>query len=253
MLKEPGLLAWGMYKYLGYDSFLSTYKNGNYNYIKFLPGLRIEFIKKVKMDFLSDSLDWLRNNAQRIDILHLLHFRERTKKHVELYKRLNPSGRIYIKIDGFLIKQNIFKNISIIDFISTEFKESTKQISQILNRPIGFIPNPIHPNEVQEFRKFENRKNNIFYVGRVESDKGSHTLLEAFVKIHDKIPNWTLTLAGAINNKLTIAKNFFNIYPNLKGKVVFTGNINDRDRLIELYRSSKFLLSHQDMKDVLFL
>ena len=239
LLKELGLLAWGMHKYLGYDSFMATYKNGNYDYLKYLPGLRLEFIPKIKKDFVADSLTWLESNAKRIDVLHLFHIREKTKKHVELYKKVNPSGRAYLKLDGIIEKQNIFKDTSIIDFISVEFKEFTNDIAKVLKRPVGFVPNPIHPDEIQEFRKFENRSNNIFYVGRVESDKGSHTLLEAFVKIHDKIPNWKLTLAGSINNKLTIAKNFFNIYPHLKGKVIFTGNINDRDRLIELYRNSK--------------
>ena len=239
LLKELGILAWGMHKYLGYDSFLSTYKNGNYDYLKFLPGLRLEFIPKVKRDFLNDSLDWLRNNSQKIDVLHLFHIRERSKKHAELYKEVNPSGRVYLKLDGIISKQNIFKDTSILDFISIEFKEYTNQISKILNRPVGFVPNPVHPDEIKEFRRFENRSNIIFYVGRVEYQKGSHTLLEAFVKIHDKIPNWKLQLTGAINNNLTIAKNFFNIYPNLKGKVIFTGNINDREKLIEMYRNSK--------------
>ena len=73
MFKELGLLAWGMHKYLGYDSFISTYKNDNYDYLKYLPGLRLEFIQNVKNDFIKDSLDWLRNNARKIDILHLFH------------------------------------------------------------------------------------------------------------------------------------------------------------------------------------
>jgi len=34
LLKELGLLAWSMHKYLGYDSFMATYKNGNYDYLK---------------------------------------------------------------------------------------------------------------------------------------------------------------------------------------------------------------------------
>ena len=228
-----------MHKYLGYDSFISTYKNDNYDYLKYLPGLRLEFIQNVKNDFIKDSLDWLRNNARKIDILHLFHIREETKKRIELYKKVNPSGRVYLKLDGIISKQDIFKDTSIIDFISIEFKEYTYQISMILNRPIGFVPNPIYPYEVKEFRNFNNRSNIILYVGRVEFNKGSHILLEAFVKIHDKIPNWKLKLIGAINKKLIIAKNFSSIYPNLKGKVIFTGEINDREKLIEMYRNSK--------------
>lgn len=219
--------------------YISTYKNDNYEYLKFLPGLRIEFIPKVRMDFLKDSLVWLRRNAQKIDVLHLFHIRERTKKHAELYKKINPLGSIYVKLDGILTKQNIFKDTANINFISIEFKEYTDQISKILNRPIGFVPNPIHPEEVKEFRKFENRSNIILYVGRVEFMKGSLTLLEAFVKIHEKIPNWKLQLTGAINLELIISKKFFNTYPNLKGRVIFTGDINDREKLIEIYINAK--------------
>jgi len=57
-----------MHKYLGYDSFMATYKNGNYDYLKYLPGLRLEFIPNVKKDFVADSLTWLRSNAKRIDV-----------------------------------------------------------------------------------------------------------------------------------------------------------------------------------------
>ena len=48
------------------------------------------------------SLTWLKSNAKRIDVLHLFHIRERTKKHVELYKKVNPSGRAYLKLDGII-------------------------------------------------------------------------------------------------------------------------------------------------------
>ena len=92
-----------------------------------MPGLRLEFIPKVKRDFLADSLTWLRSNAKRIDVLHLFHIRDRTKKHVELYKEVNPSGRAYLKLDGIISQQNIFKDTSIIDFISVEFKEFTNE------------------------------------------------------------------------------------------------------------------------------
>lgn len=238
LFKEIGLLSWGMHKYLGYDSFIATYKNNDYENLKFLPGLRLEFIPKIYMDFELDSLKWLRANSKQIDILNVFHFVKTSKRYIQLYKKLNPLGKVYLKLDG-LIYSKISEDSSYIDFISVEFQEYTNNLSKLFLRPIGFVPNPIHPDEISKFNKFESRENIIIYVGRIEYDKGSHTLLEAFIKIHDKIPNWKLQLTGKIDNNLNITKNFFDIYPKLRDKVIFTGNINNRTKLIEMYRNSK--------------
>ena len=238
LLKELGLLPWGMHKYLGYDSFIATYRNDDYENLKLLPGLRLEFIPKIYLDFERDALQWLRVNSKQIDILNVIHFKRISEGFIKLFKKLNPSGKIYLKLDG-VYNPKIFEDNLYIDFISIEFQEYTKNLSQLFHRPVGFVPNPLNPDEVKEFNKFHNRKNTIIYVGRIEHDKGSHTLIEAFIKIHDKIPNWKLQLTGRISNNLNITKNFFSVYPDLKDKVIFTGNINNRTKLIEMYRNSK--------------
>ena len=239
LLKDLGLLSWGMHKYFGYDSFIATYNNDDYINLKYLPGLRLEFIPKIFRNFELDSLKWLSDNSKKIDILNVFHYHERSKKQIQLFKKLNPFGKAYLKLDNGLSYSNISEDTSYIDFISVEFKEYIFRLSKLFLRSIGFVPNPMYPGEVKEFNKFYNRENTIIYVGRIEYDKGSHTLLEAFIKIHDKIPNWKLQLAGYINNNLTIAKNIFKVYPELKGKVIFKGYIKNRTKLIEIYRKSK--------------
>lgn len=228
-----------MHKYFGYDSFIATYKNDDYENLKLLPGLRIEFIPKIFNIFEIDSLIWLTTNAKRIDVLNTLHFNERSKRYIKLFKKLNPSGKAYLKLDDSLKDQNISEDTSYIDFISIEFKEYSSKISKEFQRSIGFVPNPVFPGEIQDFIKFKNRENIIIFTGRIDYHKGCHTLLEAFIKIHDKIPNWKLQLTGKINDKLNITNNFSLIYPGLKDKVIFTGKINNRTRLIEMFRNSK--------------
>ena len=220
-----------MHKYFGYDSFIATYKNDDYENLKLLPGLRIEFIPKIFNIFEIDSLIWLTTNAKRIDVLNTLHFNERSKRYIKLFKKLNPSGKAYLKLDDSLKDQNISEDTSYIDFISIEFKEYSSKISKEFQRSIGFVPNPVFPGEIQDFIKFKNRENIIIFTGRIDYHKGCHTLLEAFIKIHDKIPNWKLQLTGKINDKLNITNNFSLIYPGLKDKVIFTGKINNRTRL----------------------
>ena len=238
LLKELGLLSWGMHRYLGYDSFIATYNNDIYENLKLLPGLRLEFIPKKYSYFERDSLKWLRFNSKRIDILNVVHFGERSTRYIQLYKKLNPLGKAYLKLDG-VYELKITGDISYIDFISIEFQEFTNNLTKLFFTPVRFVPNPVHPDEIKEFNKFENRANIIIYVGRVEYDKGSNILLEAFIKIHDKIPNWKLLLIGKMDNNLNIAKNFFDIYPKLKDKVIFKGNINNRTKLIQMYKHSK--------------
>ena len=200
--------------------------------------MRLEFIPKIYSNFERDSLKWLRVHSKQIDILNVFHFMKRSKRFILLYKKLNPSGKAYLKLDGVISPKN-YENTSYIDFISVEFQEYTRNLSKSYLRTIGFIPNPVHPDEVKKFNKYENRENIIIHVGRIEYDKGSHTLLEAFIKIHNKIPNWKLQLVGRIDDNFNITKNFFDIYPDLKNKVIFTGNINNRTKLIEMYRNSK--------------
>ena len=239
LFKELGLLPWGMHKYFGYNSFIATYKNDDFENLKLLPGLKLEFIPKIYNNFELDSLIWLTANAKRIDVLNVFHFLERSKRFIKLFKQLNPFGKAYLKLDDGLNYKNISENTSYIDFISIEFQEYTTKLSKRFKRSIGFVPNPVYPGEIKDFNQFKNRANIIIYTGRIEFDKGSHTLLQAFIKIHDKIPNWKLQLTGKINDNLNIAKNFSYLYPELKDKVIFTGKINNRTKLIEMYRNSK--------------
>ena len=238
LFKELGLLSWGMHKYVGYESFIATYNNCYYQNLKLLPGLRLEFIPKIYSDFERDALKWLRVHSKQIDILNVFHYKKRSIRFILLYKKLNPSGKVYLKLDGVSGPEN-YENTSYIDFMSVEFQEYTSNLSKSFRRNIGFVPNPVHPNEVKKFNKYENRTNIIIYVGRIEYEKGSHTLLEAFIKIHNNIPNWKLKLVGRISDNLNITKNFFDNYPDLKNKVIFAGKINNRTKLIEMYRNSK--------------
>ena len=228
-----------MHKYFGYNSFIATYKNGDYENLKLLPGLRLEFIPKISNNFELDSLKWLTANAKRIDVLNIFHFQKTSKRIIKLFKHLNPFGKAYLKLDDGLNYKSISEKNSYINFISIEFQEYTTKLSKIFNRPIGFVPNPLNPGEIKDFNQFKNRSNIIIYTGRIEFDKGSHTLLQAFIKIHDKIPNWKLQLTGNIDYNLNVVKNFSYIFPELKDKVIFTGNINNRTKLIEMYRNSK--------------
>ena len=245
-----------MHKYQGCDAFIATYVSGNFPNIKYVPGLRIEAIPKRTKKYDLDSFLWLIKNAKRIDVLNIYHMVMRTVMQAFLFRVFNRKGKIYFKCDGCPTKnsgksakskfRSIIKTIlggwlvRNADLVSTEFQENV----EVLNREWGIkavcVPNPVNPNEVRDFRPFSERSSTIFTVGRLGTkQKATEILLEAFVKIADQIPDWTLKLAGPFAENIHIADDFYKAHPELRERVIFTGNITDRDEMAELYRDAK--------------
>ena len=252
IVKDHGLLSWGMHEYHGYDSFMATYKNDDYPNLKYLPGLRMEFVPKVTGDWLQDSCAWLRENAKRINVLYIYHIGDRSLAHILAYKRNNPHGKVFLKMDGsprpprFFLWKGIKPLLSIhySTVVSSEFQENAARLSKFWPKgwfhKVIWIPNPANPSELQDFRPFSERSNTILTVGRLGTrQKATEILLEAFAKIADQIPDWTLKLAGYISGNMNIASDFYAAHPELKERVIFTGEIRDRQTLIEMYRDAK--------------
>ena len=248
IIKDYGLLSWGMKEYHGYSSFSATYNNDDYPNMKYIPGVCMEFIPKKTGRFLPDSLLWLRKNAKRIDVMFIYHLIMRSFLQVFVYKFFNPNGKIYLKLDGWPMKKrgSLWKRplyawlMKHADCVSTELEENAAILSREWGRKIVWIPNPANPNELHDFRPFSERSNTILTVGRIGTQqKASEILLEAFAKIAHQIPGWTLKLAGYIAENMNIASDFYAAHPELKERVIFTGEIRDRQTLIEMYRDSK--------------
>ena len=255
ILKEHGIIAYGMSEYCGCDSFIATCENGDYPNLKYIPGVRIEFIPKKnifrsnKLNFIIASCLWLMKNARRIDVLSLMHpvlgsfFRAFT------YKLFNPGGKVYVKFDGAYPKHgrgSLWKRpfynwlMKHADCASTELEGNDEIMSREWGRRVLWIPNPAVPHELEDFRPFSERSNTILTVGRLGTrQKATEILLEAFALISDKIPGWTLKLAGRIEENMSIASDFYAKYPGLHERVVFTGEIRDRAQLLNEYREAK--------------
>ncbi|MBQ7577098.1 MAG: glycosyltransferase family 4 protein [Synergistaceae bacterium] len=248
IIKDHGLLTWGMHEYYNYNSFFATYKNDDYPNLKYLPGVKMEFIPKKSGNWLKDSCSWLRKNAKRIDVLFIYHLRRVTLSQALIYKIFNPRGKIYLKLDGwplpremsFFMRKLMQLEIKLCDCVSTEFRENTEILSRSWKKKIIPVANPVNPNEIQDFKNFSQRQNIILTVGRLGTyQKATEILLESFARISAQIPNWTLKLAGYIAENLNIADDFYAKYPDLRERVIFTGEIRDREQLINFYRDAK--------------
>ena len=246
-----------MCKYEGYDAFIATYYTKNFSNLKFVSGLRVEIVPKITGKWPLDSCLWLIKNAKRINVLNIYHMCTRTVFQAAFFRLFNRKGKIYMRCDGCPTKTSgraakyflgrVIKRIlggwliRNADHVSTEVEDNV----ELLKREWGcnnvfYYPTPLHPMEYTDFRPFSQRSNTILTVGRLGTkQKATEILLEAFVKIADQIPDWTLKLAGPFVENIHIADDFYKAHPELSERVIFTGNISDRNELAALYEDSK--------------
>ena len=239
---------------------MATYQNGDYPNLKYLPGVKIEFIPKITGDFVEDACSWLKDNGSRIDVIYTFHVCERTKRFIHDFKSANPNGKVYVEMDGWInrrkwlekiigdrlynflyeLRRGYISGIYNQAFVTTEFQEKADEMTKKLNHKIACVPNPVNPDEVAPMRKFKDRSNIIFTSARLGTkQKATEILLSSFVKIADQIPNWKLKLAGGFSENVNIADDFYKAHPELQERVIFTGQVSDRASLIEMYRDAK--------------
>ena len=62
--------------------------------------------------------------------------------------------------------------------------------------------------------------------------KATEVLLEAFAYIEETIPEWKLELVGSVEEDFkSYIEEYYRRYPKLRERVLFFGNIRDRQRL----------------------
>jgi GalNAc-alpha-(1->4)-GalNAc-alpha-(1->3)-diNAcBac-PP-undecaprenol alpha-1,4-N-acetyl-D-galactosaminyltransferase len=89
------------------------------------------------------------------------------------------------------------------------------------------------------FKSFNQKENIILTVGRIgEEIKNNEMMLRALTQINLK--DWTMVFVGAINPKFKLFYDeWIKSYPQLKDKLIFTGEILDREKLYEWYNKAK--------------
>lgn len=221
---------------------------------KNLNGLEIKKIFKLFSNENLTILIYIIIHARNIEWLNLYFLNKSRLLITRIFKRLNPKGHVYIKMDagGYLVdKLDIFDKLdkdqlNNIDIISCESKEMSKIFSEKLNRTILYVPNGFSG----ETRTFNHKKKNIFItVGRLgTTQKNTEGLLEAFA-LSSKFHNWELHLIGPVKEDnecsrkfQSVIDEFFERYPDLKTRVIFLGPIYDREKLKREYDDAKVLL-----------
>lgn len=261
LVKDMGMIPYKLYKKYNYKSTIVTFENGDYPYLKReVEGLKIEFVKN---RFNSSSIDGglhLLSNGSKIDILQIFHVTMSSLIYSIVYKMKNKHGKIYLKLDsshklveridglgnfGLKLLKYFFSKI---DYISIEqkvlYEQLLKRLPYIKNK-LFILPNGVdfqYLSEVGLNYKYDEKKNIILSVARIGTEeKNTLMLMEAFAKIENiENSNWQLHLVGGIEKDfLKTIDEFFCKYPQLKEKVIFFGNIEDRYELYIKYREAK--------------
>lgn len=249
LIKDVGLIPYGLNKYGYYNAKIATYNNGPYENIdNNTITIPFDFIKKITGFFAIDSILYLIKNAKKIDILNIYHSTFRSMFFIIVYKLFNRRGFVYCKLDGGFTKEEtpIYKSfrkyvISHSDLLSTEMKFMQSKLARSWKRDISLLRNPFNLDEIQRNVTCKNKKNIILTVGRLGTyQKNTEILINAFSQVYTEIPNWQLVLVGPYTNNLKemidlkLADN-----SSLNGRIILEGNKENRDELLGYYKEAK--------------
>lgn len=274
--KDPGLFPIYISKYYNIPYEIVYIKsNNNSTKVTDLPNngkiIGLKPIQKKRITKLTDIrriffllplIIYIIKNRKSISHYLLFHATDNSLTLAFFIKLFSPKAKIWLKMDAnhkgltdFIslinkntsIKQKIlskrYKNlIKKIDLISVETKNcfdilKTNNFFSHIN--INLIPNGIE-NDLSDSNLI--KENIITSVARFgNSSKNSELLLNALSQLDLK--DWEVYLIGPIEKEeqdfQLFINEYFNTHPNLKNKIVFTGNITDKKELNEYYMKSK--------------
>lgn len=251
--KDVGMIPRIMSKETGIKSYLVCIGKGEYDDFDDL-----ELIKLGSNKIFSEikQLLFICTNAKKIKILNLYHWGIRTLIAGVLYKAFNRKGKLYVKCDmgdrGVdEIRKNPLRSIiikalaDISDLISVESSRVANRLNLILkNKKVELIPNGIVSNKKDSSTSLKERKKIILTVGQLGTKaKATEDLVEAFVKISDKIPDWKLLLVGSMTDEF---KKYISAVKNsrldLSSKIECTGEIRNRKELSGIYTEASIFV-----------
>ncbi len=259
LFKDVGQVPFQMYKHFGYAAEIVC-RRGREDFSQIdsvLQGLKITIIDESPYRYLA-------RQARDIDVLMLMHISTRSAYRGILYKFLNPQGCLYIKADqtgsqvdfGTWVDQDVVthlkrvllrkKLIKSVDLVSFETQAAFSGADAVPAAKRVLLPNGFDPEFIDQYgvrrRDFKEKENLILLVARHgDQVKNTELMLDALAIMGD-IADWQVQFVGPMTPEFEQRKNLFlHNNPRLTGKVTFTGQIDDKRELFELYSRAKIL------------
>ncbi|MDD6771928.1 glycosyltransferase family 4 protein [Inconstantimicrobium porci] len=270
LVKDMGMIPYKLHELYGYDSTVVTFKNGEYDYLNTeVKGLKMEFVKKIFHSYTLDGALYLLKNSKRIDMLQIFHVTLSSFVYVFTYKKTNPNGKIYLKLDSsFKLPERLDRLSkighkflkSMLDKVNLITIEEERLYDPILKRipyikdKFKIIPNGVDFKAIGKMGlhyDYDAKENIILHAARIGAEeKNTPMLLEAFKNIKDiEKSDWKLVLAGPIEEEFKdYIDKYFAENPLMKNKVEMLGNIKSRKELYSLYCRAKIFALTSDFE-----
>ena len=195
--------------------------------------------------FMRDAADYLIKYGQDIDILFFFGPYPFYDILGEIYKKVNPKGKIYLKLDmnrnwlnKLRISQTFVPMLKRADLVTVEDRQLQKTINYEYNCEVEYLRNGYYDFSLSKPVDYNEKSNIILNVGRIGSDqKQTEVLIKAFLKADLK--DWKLRLVGNVDDSFYEKLNEFENDPKFIEKVEFAGVITDKKCLYEEYRKAK--------------
>lgn len=252
LIKDVGMIPYVLHKEYGYDSFLLSFENGHYPYIETdVKGLKHLFISRKFNNEILDVCWYILLNFRKYDIVQCYHISKESIIYLLFFKLLKlitfSKHVTYLKFDA----NDSIKNIGLskkliyilkkINILSIETKTLYNYLNSenLFNGVLNYIPNGYYNSKTKV--KFSSKENIILTVGRIGSkEKNNEVLLKSFKDFAKNNKDWKLELVGPIDNGFKqYINDYFEENPGLVSRVIFTGNITDRDLLQTKYDKAK--------------
>lgn len=233
-------------------------KPADYPYTELLPQLEIMYTD-AESGVPNVYFEHLSKEYHRVDALILHGMYDQTVGYLDAYRNLRPDGKVYCGLD---MNSYWMANINWSSLAARRFSEqcdviatSCRSLRDALNRnpnvhfSCHWIPNGFfNPSNITVTADAESKKNIILTVGRIgTAQKNNGELLLAFAKAHKTLKGWKLRLVGSIEPEFkSFITQYFEKFPHLKDRVIFTGAVTDKNELYREYAQAKlFALTSQ--------
>ena len=280
--KDPFLVPYYLGKLMNYDvSILYPILSEKdilpqeHRNVKLLPFYRKGNSASPYSEQYQDVLQYIKENAKEIHVLMLFFGSDISKLFMKIYRKYNPDGKIYIKldIDPYTIKRRkdapLWKRIYswarcafwrrpflwTADVVSCETRMAYEllieniQPSNWTNNVLTYVPNGIDNEELAELG-YDKPCNNsekekiILTVGRLGTyQKNTEMILDALEKINLK--DWKFYFVGSVEEGFeNVVSQYMLRHPEWKERVIWTGPLSERFSLYDLYKhATVFVLS----------
>ncbi len=265
LTKDVGLLPYYMQEVCGFDAaLLGRFPEKEYPALQGeVHGLEIIQLEDLgSISFLEKAaMEYIKKEAKSIDVLQLSHLSRHTVLYGLLYKRHNPAGQLYLKLDAYnddlrtrkKYARSRLKN-AILNRLEKRFFKFLDLVS-IENRPgysialetypewdgkLIYLPPGANDRFLQKhFPKPVPKENMIVSVGRIGSPEKNYELLIRALPLL-KLDDWKMVIIGPVTKTFQEGWDEAKVkHPELAARIELLGSITDRKELYSYYQRSK--------------